>query len=86
VDISTGPESVPLTQVSRHNSIYTFLSIVITVIIIIIIIIVIIIIITIIYIIIIIIIIITMSTARAGSVSPSSYTNTIFNQSARVLS
>ena len=27
-----------------------------------------------------------MSTARAGSVSVSSYTNTIFNQSARVLS
>ena len=30
--------------------------------------------------------VITTSTARAGSVSPSSYTNTIFNQSARVLS
>ena len=29
---------------------------------------------------------ITTSTARASSVSPSSYTNTIFNQSARVLS
>ena len=28
---------------------------------------------------------ITTSTARASSVSPSSYTNTIFNQSARVL-
>ena len=30
--------------------------------------------------------VITTSTARASSVSPSSYTNTIFNQSARVLS
>ena len=30
--------------------------------------------------------VITTSTARAGSVSPSSYTNTIINQSARVLS
>ena len=30
--------------------------------------------------------VITMSTARASSVSPSSYTNTIFNQSARMLS
>ena len=30
--------------------------------------------------------IITTSTARATSVSPLSYTNTIFNQSARVLS
>ena len=30
--------------------------------------------------------VITKSTARASSVSPSSYTNTIFNQSARVLS
>ena len=29
---------------------------------------------------------ITTSTARATSVSPSSYTNKIFNQSARVLS
>ena len=29
---------------------------------------------------------ITTSTARASSVSPSSYTNTILNQSARVLS
>ena len=29
---------------------------------------------------------ISMSTARANSVSPSSYTNTIFNQSAGVLS
>ena len=29
---------------------------------------------------------ITTSTARASSVSPSSYTNTIFNQSARVRS
>ena len=29
---------------------------------------------------------ITTSTACASSVSPSSYTNTIFNQSARVLS
>ena len=28
---------------------------------------------------------ITTSTARASSVSPSSYTNTIFNQLARVL-
>ena len=30
--------------------------------------------------------VITTSTVRASSVSPSSYTNTIFNQSARVLS
>ena len=30
--------------------------------------------------------VITTSTARASSVSPSSYTNTIFNQSVRVLS
>ena len=30
--------------------------------------------------------VITTSTARASFVSPSSYTNTIFNQSARVLS
>ena len=29
---------------------------------------------------------ITTSTARANSVSPSSYTNTLFNQSAHVLS
>ena len=29
---------------------------------------------------------ISRSTARASSVSPSSYTNTIFNQTARVLS
>ena len=30
--------------------------------------------------------VITTSTARASSVSPTSYTNTIINQSARVLS
>ena len=30
--------------------------------------------------------VITTSTVRASSVSPSSYTNTIFNQTARVLS
>ena len=30
--------------------------------------------------------VITTSTARAKSVSPSSYTNTVFNQSARLLS